>query len=62
MDLGESGWQGVDLIRLVQDRDRWRAFVNMVMNICVLAPQCYLCNYDDIHYAVVFSLLLHSPL
>jgi hypothetical protein len=33
MDLGEVGWDGVDWIDLVQDRDRWRAYVNAVMNL-----------------------------
>jgi hypothetical protein len=35
MDLGEVGWDGVDLIDLAQDRDRWRAYVNEVMNLRV---------------------------
>jgi hypothetical protein len=35
MDLREIGWSGVDWIDLVQDRDKWRAFVNMVMNLRV---------------------------
>jgi hypothetical protein len=35
MDLGEVGWDGVDWIDLAQDRDRWRAYVNAVMNIWV---------------------------
>jgi hypothetical protein len=35
MDLGEVGWSDVDWIRLAQDRNRWRAFVNAVMNIRV---------------------------
>jgi hypothetical protein len=30
---------GVDLIRLSQVRDRWRAVVNAVMNLRVLVPQ-----------------------
>jgi hypothetical protein len=30
MDLRESGWDGMDWINLVQDRDQWRAVVNMV--------------------------------
>jgi hypothetical protein len=32
MDLREIGWDGRDWIELAQDRDRWRAFVNTVMN------------------------------
>jgi hypothetical protein len=32
LDLREIGWDGMDLIDLAQDRDQWRALVNMVMN------------------------------
>jgi hypothetical protein len=39
MDLREIGWGSVDWIQLDQDRDRWRDFVNMVMNLRVLAPR-----------------------
>jgi hypothetical protein len=35
MDLREIGWDGVDWIELAQDRDRWRALVNTVMNLQV---------------------------
>jgi hypothetical protein len=35
MDLRERGWGGKDLIDLAQDRDRWRALVNTVMNVRV---------------------------
>jgi hypothetical protein len=35
MDLGEVGWDGVDWIDLAQDRDRWRAYENAVMNLRV---------------------------
>jgi hypothetical protein len=38
MDLREIGWGGVEWIQLAQDRDRWRALVNEVMNLRVLAP------------------------
>jgi hypothetical protein len=32
MDLREIGWGGTDWTDLAQDRDRWRALVNTVMN------------------------------
>jgi hypothetical protein len=35
MDLGEVGWDGVDWIDLAQNKDRWRAYVNAVMNLRV---------------------------
>jgi hypothetical protein len=35
MDLREIGWDGMDWIELAQDRDQWRALVNMVMNLRV---------------------------
>jgi hypothetical protein len=31
MDIREIGWGGMDWLDLVQDRDQWRALVNMVM-------------------------------
>jgi hypothetical protein len=39
MDLEEIGWEGVEWIHLAQDRDRWRAVVNAVMNLRVLGPR-----------------------
>jgi hypothetical protein len=39
MDLREIAWGGVEWIELAQGRDRWRAVVNAVMNLRVLAPR-----------------------
>jgi hypothetical protein len=33
MDLREIGWGGMDWINLAQDRDRWSALVNKVINL-----------------------------
>jgi hypothetical protein len=35
MDLREIGWDGVDWNDLAQDRERWKALVNTVMNLRV---------------------------
>jgi hypothetical protein len=35
MDLKEMGCDGMDWIGLAQDRDRWRALMNVVMNLRV---------------------------
>jgi hypothetical protein len=35
MDLREIRWGGMDWIDLAQDRDQWRALVNMVMKLRV---------------------------
>jgi hypothetical protein len=35
MDLGEVGWRDVDRIGLAMDRNRWRALVNLVLNLRV---------------------------
>jgi hypothetical protein len=39
MDLRETGWGDLEWIHLAQVRDRWRAVVNAVMNLRVLAPR-----------------------
>jgi hypothetical protein len=49
MKDGKNGsWEdllwGVERIKLAHDRDRWRALVNMVTNLRVLAPRNYLVN------------------
>jgi hypothetical protein len=33
MDLREIGWDGMDWIDLVQDRNKWVALVNTVMKL-----------------------------
>jgi hypothetical protein len=35
MDVREMGWERVDWMHLVYDRDQWRATVNIVMNLRV---------------------------
>jgi hypothetical protein len=39
MNLREISWGSVEWINLAEDRDRWRALVNTVMNLQVLAPR-----------------------
>jgi hypothetical protein len=36
IDILEAGWWGTDCVDLAQDRDRWLALVNAVMNLWVL--------------------------
>jgi len=36
MDLQAVGCEGMDWIELAQDRDRWKALMNLVMNLQVL--------------------------
>jgi hypothetical protein len=33
MDLAEVGWGNVDWIGLAQERNRWRALVNLILNV-----------------------------
>jgi hypothetical protein len=35
MDLRVLWWEGVDWMQLAQNRDKWRAVVNTVMNLLV---------------------------
>jgi hypothetical protein len=36
MDFKDIGWEGVDWIRLAHDRDQWRDFAGIEMNLRVL--------------------------
>jgi hypothetical protein len=36
MNLKDTRWEGMDWIHLAQDRDKWQALVNMIMNLWVL--------------------------
>jgi hypothetical protein len=38
LDLRETGQEEEN--QMAQGRDCWQAFVNTVMNLCVLVPQC----------------------
>jgi hypothetical protein len=35
IDLREVGWEDVDWIHLAEDRDKWLALVNTIMNLRV---------------------------
>jgi hypothetical protein len=35
MDLRETRWSGMNWINLAEDRDQWRALVNIIMNLRV---------------------------
>jgi hypothetical protein len=39
MDLREIAWGSIEWIQLAQDRGQWRAVVNTMMNLRVLAPR-----------------------
>jgi hypothetical protein len=44
MNLGKIGWGSVKWIQFVQNRDRWRALVNTVMNLRIFWSHGYRCG------------------
>jgi hypothetical protein len=51
MDLGEIRWEGVDRLHLAQDKDRWRALVNISMNLRVPQKAGKLTSYVTIRFS-----------
>jgi hypothetical protein len=58
MDFVEIGWGGVDNISLAQDRYRWRALVNVVMNFRVhkMLEDCRMAG-KHVGYRVVLNYI-----
>jgi len=54
IDLREIVWEGVDWSHLAQNRDQWRALVNMVRNIPV-SP-----DFFKIHSNIILPSMLRS--
>jgi hypothetical protein len=37
VDFSEMGWEGMDWMHLAEDRDKWRAVVNILTNLWILS-------------------------
>jgi hypothetical protein len=61
MDLRKIGWGCVAWINLAQDRDRWWALANAVMNLWVLAPLSLLVSFTCIQ-KVIQRIIMHYRL
>jgi hypothetical protein len=55
MDLKEIGWGSVEWFQLAHDRDQWRAFVNTVMNLRLLAPRSQLASYKSLRTSALVT-------
>jgi hypothetical protein len=61
MDLREIGLEGVDWIRLAQDRGWWQAVMSAVMNLRVLAPRSLLVGtLYFLHSSICCNELINS--
>jgi hypothetical protein len=58
LDVRENGWGSVECIQLAQDRGRWRALVNTVMNLWVLAPHSYLRVSADFNTSEIIFIII----
>jgi hypothetical protein len=59
MDLREIGWRVLGWIHLAQNRNLWRAVVNTVMKLRVLAPRCYIYIYTHTYIHIHIHVYIY---